>query len=170
MTRATLLLLIGVLLLTGCARTSARPPSQTPLPTPTCPVTLPVPPDTIPPAASGPIIGGQQGGTHAPLSMYGNDALWVEIPTDGTVLAHPDADGWLSDKLGTVRLIPGTLTAQVRRLDGPAVPGRASIPDGYGPSGFQSFAIAVPTAGCWEVIQRIANKELRLVVAIRNAP
>ena len=170
MTRYTLALLVAVSLLTACTPPSRREPTQTPTSAATCPVTLPVPSATIPPAAAQPIIGGQQGGAPAPLSMYGNDALWVVIPKDGTIVARPDADGWLGDKLGTVRLIPGTLTAAVRRLDGPAAPGRVSIPDGYGPSGFQAFGFAVPSAGCWEITERIAAKELRVVVAIHSAP
>src|SRR6185312_2327591 len=107
MTRYTLTLLVAVTLLTACTRTSSRESFPTPVATAACPVTLPAPPATIPQAASQPVIGGQQGSAHAPLSMYGNDALWVEIPTGGSIVARPDADGWLGDKLGTVRLIPG---------------------------------------------------------------
>jgi len=136
MSRTTVTLLACVVMLTGCVHTSLREPSPTPVSTAACPVTLPVPPATILPAAARPIISGQQGGPPLTPSMDGNDALWVEIPTDGTVLARPDADGWLSDKIPTVRLIAGTLTAQVRRLDGPAAAGRVSILDGYGPRGF----------------------------------
>ena len=103
----TLALLVAVSLLTACTQTSPREPIRTPTSTATCPVTLPVPSATIPQAAAQPIIDGQQGSSPAPLSMYGNDALWVEIPTGGSIVARPDADGWLGDKLGTVRLIPG---------------------------------------------------------------
>jgi len=170
MSRCTVAMLVCALLLTGCARRSPHEQARTPVPATACPVTLPVPPATIPPAASRPIISGQQGGPPLIPAMYGNDALWVEIPKDGTSIVRPDADGWLSDKYPTVRLIVGTLTAQARRLDGPAAAAWMSIPDGYGTIGFQSFAVHVPTEGCWEITQRVANKELRFVVAIRPVP
>ncbi len=170
MSRSISAMLLCVLLLIGCARTPSREPTQTPVPAAACPVTQLVPPETIPTAAAGPIVGGQVGGPPRVPAMYGNDALWVAIPRDGTSRVRPDSDGWLSDKYRTVRLIPGTLTAAVRRLDGPAAAGWASIPDGYGSTGFQSFVVHVPTEGCWEITQRVANRDLRFVVAIRRAP
>lgn len=108
------------------------------------------------------IIDSQQGNTYAPLSIYSNDALWVEMPHDGPVFAHPDPDGWQHDNFGTVRLISGTLTARGQRLNGPAVAGRASIPDGYGMSGFQSFTVRNPLRDLPAPLPGDCDRERRL--------
>ena len=134
------------------------------------PVTRPVPDADVPPEAARPIIAGYQGppdGLH--LSMYGNDALWVALPRDGVVQGIPQAGG-LGDKFLTVRLIAGEVTAQGRRLDGPAPPATFSIPPGYGDSGFQAFGVTCPTPRCWQITQHLAGQALRFVVAVRPRP
>ena len=94
--------------------------------------------------------------------MYGNDAMWVTVPRDAQ----------LDTKMPTVRLISGTLSASARRLDSPAPPAEFHIPDGYGPIGFQAVGVRFPTPGCWEVTQRLADRQLRftLLVAPTSAP
>jgi hypothetical protein len=74
----------------------------------------------------------------------------------------------LDIKLGTVRLIPGALSASARRLDAPSPPPEFVIPDGYGPSGFQAFGIRFPSSGCWEVTQRVADRELRFTLRVEG--
>jgi hypothetical protein len=160
-----------VLTLSNCA--TPQPSLQTPS-TPlaaVCPVTRPVPPDMVPPAAANVMRSGQSStvGALPPLTMYGNDALWVDISADGEVRARPQAGG-LGAKFPTVRLIDGILTAQARRLDGPAPSATAVIPDGYGATGFQAVGIVFPTEGCWEITQRVANRELTFVVSVRQSP
>ena len=133
-----------------------------------CPVTKPVPPEAIPPAAARPIVAGYLGPPGGlRLSMYGNDALWVVIPPDGETAGVPGPDG-VFDKFPTVRLVEGKLSAEARRIDGLAPPAQVSIPDGYGPIGFQSFGVTFPTEGCWEIAQQVAGRALLFVVKVRR--
>jgi hypothetical protein len=99
--------------------------------------------------------------------MYGNDALWVVIPPTGETTGTPDGSG-IFDKFPTVRLIEGTLSAEGRRLDGPAPPATFSIGDGYGSKGFQAVGVTFPREGCWELTYNLAGRELRFVVRVRR--
>jgi hypothetical protein len=92
--------------------------------------------------------------------MYGNEAIWVVTSRTGTAQVG-------GNKIPTVRLIEGQLTAEARRLDGPAPPAHVSIPAGYEPVGFQAFGVDFPVPGCWELVQRLAGHELRLVYEVR---
>ncbi|MBI4305199.1 MAG: hypothetical protein HY678_02670 [Chloroflexi bacterium] len=130
-----------------------------------CPVTLPVPPDTVPKEAAEEILGGSSHPDPTQLSMYGNDAIWVVIPRDGVMRGVQRGDG-IFDKFPTVRLVHDQLTAEGRRLDGPSPPPHFGIPDGYGTTGFQAFGVTFPTSGCWEITQRLDDKELRFVVRV----
>ncbi|HYP60596.1 MAG TPA: hypothetical protein VEQ36_09240 [Thermomicrobiales bacterium] len=130
-------------------------PAAVPTRTPSdCPVTQPngndPPPDYI-------------GGTGG----YGNDALWssltmwserpgiVEVPND----AHLTPDGRVVGmKWMWYRYLRGTLTIDGRRLDAPALPLEARIPDGYGDIGLQVSGITFPTDGCWEITGTVGNK------------
>jgi hypothetical protein len=134
---------------------AARPATTAPTAAP-CPVTTPDP-DATPPAGLSP----------APppgAAMYGNGALWVALSPPGT--ASPDADGVLSRKFMTWRLVRGKLSMTARRLDGPAPPGEGVVPDGYGDLGFQASAVRFPTEGCWEVSAKLDDRELRFVVEV----
>ena len=53
------------------------------------------------------------------------------------------------------RYVPGRLTIDGRRLDAPASPLRADVPDGYGDSGFQVSGITFPTAGVYVFAERL---------------
>ena len=131
-----------------------------------CPVTLPVPREAIPPAAAAAILAGSSAPPGAlRLSVVGNNALWVVIPVDGRVVGVRRPDG-VFDKFPTVRLVEGRVTGEARRLDAPAPPAQVSIPEGYGGSGFQAVGVTFPTGGCWEVTERVAGQELRIVVAV----
>ncbi|HEU6444676.1 MAG TPA: hypothetical protein VFL61_06425 [Gaiellaceae bacterium] len=52
------------------------------------------------------------------------------------------------------------------RLDAPAPPFGASIPNGYGDNGFQSTAITFPAGGCWEVTGRVGEASLTFVTLV----
>lgn len=112
-------------------------------------------------------------------ARYGNDALQTGLWPEGKVIFKPGgpgaelADGALSMKFWWWRLRPGRLTFEGRKLDGPAPPLRASVPDGYGPTGFQATALIFPTPGCWEVTGRLGEDSLTfitLVVKIGEGP
>jgi hypothetical protein len=106
---------------------------------------------------------------------FGNDALWtnlamwgevpgiVEVPHDGHLLP----DGRVIElKWAWWRFGLGILTIDGRRLDAPAPPLEAWIPDGYGATGFQVSGITFPTDGCWEVTGRVRDDSLTFVVQV----
>ena len=109
----------------------------------------------------------------------GNKALVTSLYPEGAVVFKPGGpgfvmkDGALSMKFGWWRLVPGRLTITGQRLDGPAPPLRARIPEGYGDIGFQSGGIVFPTPGCWEVTGHVGDRSLTfvtLVVKIGDGP
>jgi hypothetical protein len=143
---------IGVLLLVAdCAPCADQTQSTAPKST-ACSVTLPP-------------SGGER---------YGNDALQAGLWPGGKVIFKPGgpgavlADGALSMKFWWWRLRPGHLTFQGRRLDAPAPPLRASVPDGYGDTGFQATALIFPTVGCWEVTGRLGDDSLTFVTLVEQ--
>jgi hypothetical protein len=103
-----------------------------------------------------------------------NGELWVVLwPEGGKVVFRPGGpgfilpDGSLSMKFGWWRGGRGKLTIEGKRLDAPAPPLRASIPDGYGDTGFQATALIFPTVGCWEVTGKVGNgKSLTFVTQV----
>ena len=72
----------------------------------------------------------------------------------------------MNAKFGWWRGVTGSLRIDGRRLDAPAPPLGASIPDGYGDSGFQSTAITFPTGGCWEVTGRVGEASRTFVTLV----
>ena len=98
--------------------------------------------------------------------FHGNGSLWVGVPYSNVVVNEPSADGTISMKYGWWREVIGTLTITGRRLDGPAPPLTASVPDGYGDTGFQSSGISFPTEGCWEVTGRAGGASLTFVTLV----
>ena len=100
-------------------------------------------------------------------SAYGNDDLWVGGLGDGGVIdARPvfvAEDGSIGWKLGWWRDVSGTLVITGRRLDADAPPLEASVPDGYGSTGFQASGLNFPTDGCWEVTGRVGDAQLTFV-------
>jgi hypothetical protein len=48
----------------------------------------------------------------------------------------------------------------------PPPPLQASVPAGYGSSGFQATGLTFPTRGCWRVVGSVAGHELELVVFV----
>jgi hypothetical protein len=128
---------------------------------PSCPVTKPN--QNTPP--------GERGSP----SHYGNGALWTVLPPAGRVVFWPGGpgqvlpDGSLSMKFPWWRgAVSGQLTIEGRRLDGPAPSLRASIPEGYGDTGFQATALIFPQEGCWEVTGKVGHANLTFVVNVEQ--
>jgi hypothetical protein len=97
-------------------------------------------------------------------TWYANEWLWAG-------LVPPFRGVWYAGgvKVGWWRSVSGRLTIAGKRLDAAAPALRADIPDGYGPSGFQSTGIDFPTEGCWEVVGSVGDKSLRFVVLVLPA-
>lgn len=129
-----------------------------------CPVTQP---NNVQPPPGENVFGRGPGG-------FGNDELWTNLWTwgEGEVRVPPDhvqPDGSLGGmKWPWWRGVPGQLRIEGRRLDGPAPPLRAEIPEGYGERGFQATGLIFPTAGCWEVTGRLNGASLRFVLLVRQ--
>jgi hypothetical protein len=108
------------------------------------------------------------------LGNHGNDALSTVLWPEGKVVFKPSGSGFvlengaLSMKFPWWRLVKGRLTIEGRRLDGPAPPLRARVPDGYGEIGFQATALIFPTPGCWEVTGRVAGQSLTFVTLVEK--
>ena len=115
----------------------------------------------------------RSGQEHEPRrESYGNDALRVSLWPEGTVVFHSGGpgfvlpDGSLSMKFGWWRHARGKLTIKGKRLDSPAPPIRADIPEGYGDRGFQATAIIFPTEGCWELTGKVGTATLTFVTRV----
>ena len=111
-------------------------------------------------------------GAQSSDSYYGNGTLWTTPWPDGVVVFRPggpgsiESDGSLHMKFPWVRGVRGKLTIQGKRLDAPAPPLRAHIPDGYGDTGFQATGIIFPSEGCWEVTGKVGDSSLTFVTRV----
>lgn len=104
---------------------------------------------------------------------HGADGLWTVLPPGGVLLLEPDADGSLATKSPWWRGVTGPLELTGRRLeppvtDDPSAVFEASVPDGYGDSGFQATGWRFGGEGCWEVVGRVGASELRVIVLVRR--
>jgi hypothetical protein len=162
------LLAVVLVILAGCAggrpatRPTAAAPSTTAAQQPQ-PVTLADArqcPITRPNGATPPGVGAQAGVNH------GNTWLWTAMWPGGVIKAEPDyvdKDGSIHMKFGWWRGVRGQLSIQGRRLDAPAPPLRAEVPDGYGDRGFQASGVIFPTEGCWEITGQVGTARLTFV-------
>ena len=106
-------------------------------------------------------------------NYHGNGELWVALWPEGTILATPDymrADGSIGMKFPWWRGVKGELSITGRRLDADAAPLEASIPEGYGDSGFQATGLIFPTEGCWEVTGAVGKASLTFVTLVLKVP
>lgn len=102
-----------------------------------------------------------------PADVYlGNGALWTALWPDGVVhipAQNIQSDGRLWMKWPWWRGVAGPLTITGRRLDAPAAPLAASIPEGYGATGFQATGLEFAAPGCWQVTGRVGDATLTFV-------
>lgn len=103
---------------------------------------------------------------------HGEGGLWTGLWPDGKVVfahngpGHILPDGSMSMKFWWWRGVEGQLKITGRRLDGEAPQLRASVPHGYGATGFQATAIIFPTEGCWEVTGIAGQASLTFVTLV----
>jgi len=101
---------------------------------------------------------------------FGNSDLWVGgLGADGVIAADPrfvESDGSIGWKFGWWRIVSGALTITGQRLDAAAPPLRASVPDGYGPAGFQASGVYFSTEGCWEISGFVSSSKLTFVTFV----
>jgi hypothetical protein len=114
-------------------------------------------------------VGGEQRPFDSALA-YGNSDLWV-VPQQVDGVIHDDAasiepDGSIHTKFGWWRITPGKLAIHGRRLDAAGPPLSASIPDGYGSTGFQASGVSFPTDGCWEITGTVGGQTLSFVTFV----
>lgn len=167
MQRSLMLVGVSALLMSSYGVTAGSEPQSVPTRQPAaatieaqreCPVT--VPNGLAPP------------GERRSANHHGNEALWTQLWPDGTVVFKPRgpgfvlADGSLQMKFPWWRGVQGPLIVEGRRLDAPAPPLRAHIPNGYGASGFQASGLIFPTPGCWEVTGHAGEATLTFVVDV----
>lgn len=111
-------------------------------------------------------------GEQASPGFHGNGLLWTGLWPDGRVIFEPGgpgeigADGSLTMKWWWWRGLEGALTISGRRLDRPAAPLLASIPEGYGSGGFQASALVFSEPGCWEVTASVGEASLSFVTLV----
>jgi hypothetical protein len=104
------------------------------------------------------------GSRHVGVAIWPNGRLaasrggqtWGQVMPDGSIWA----------KVGWWRAVPGRLHIAGERLDAKAPPLTASIPAGYGSTGFQSTGLTFPTTGCWRIVGSVAGHEIELVVLV----
>ena len=100
---------------------------------------------------------------------FGTERLWVVLWPRGHARArrfNVRPDGSLALKFPWTRGVRGELSITGRRLDAPAAPARARVPDGYGSVGFQSTAVVFPTPGCWQVTGEVGDASLTFVTRV----
>ena len=91
---------------------------------------------------------------------------------DGTVVFQPGGagfitrDGSLGMKFGWQRGVRGQLRVEGRRLDAPATPLRAEVPNGYGDLGFQATSLIFSMPGCWEVTGHVSDASVTFVTNV----
>lgn len=150
------LLLTSSAALMACSPPGAVTPTQRPVESEPCPITTPRASTEVPPE-----IGMTDG-----RDLYGNEALWVALPANGEFT--PVAGAPPARKFMWWRLVEGALSIDGQLLSAPNVKAIAEIPSGYGAIGFQATGIEFPQPGCWEVVGRVANSELRFVIRVRS--
>jgi hypothetical protein len=105
---------------------------------------------------------------------YGNRYIGVNLWSNGRLVASRGGQTWgqvmrdgaIWAKVGWWRAVPGRLHILGERLDASAPPLQASVPAGYGSTGFQATGLTFPTTGCWRVVGSVAGHELEFVVRV----
>jgi hypothetical protein len=106
------------------------------------------------------------GTTRVRVQLWQGGHLRAGTLPDGGAMATINADGSIDAKQGWWRGVPGTLRITGRRIDGSAPPLKASVPGGYGRTGFNPAGLTFPTVGCWKVTGKVGTAQLSYVVRV----
>jgi hypothetical protein len=154
-------------------------------------ITVPPVPVADGTGASTPLPGLPVEASPTAISCPLTEPVWAKPPEDAAVLSTPEysyyfinadstiwASAWFAGetsqyglvsgedtKLGWFRPAGADLEITGRRLDGAAPPLEAHVPCCY-PTRFQATGLLFPAEGCWEVIARAAESELKFVVSV----
>jgi hypothetical protein len=125
-----------------------------------------------PSAAACPITTPSAVGPHGAKTAGGMTGDWY-VSQDGRLgVLRGRAAPWLAGeqdiKVPWLRPVGATLRISGRRLDGPASPLQAWVPDGYSGE-FQVSGLTFPAPGCWQIEGRAGDSVVRFVVAIPPA-
>lgn len=136
-----------------------------------CPVTLPRKLPPAPRAAGFANPEFNDGNSYLRVILWPHGVLIAGILPDGGSMAEILRDGSISAKQAWWRGLPDRLRGRKlvvsgRRLDAPAPPMRADVPDGYGSLGVQPTGPRFPTTGCWRVTGRQGRVSLSFVVRV----
>ncbi|HEY8757816.1 MAG TPA: hypothetical protein VIN74_04905 [Candidatus Limnocylindria bacterium] len=161
--------IVIVSLITGCGPSATTTPSESLLAAGApCPVTTAPPTTVTPPPSVGTGPNPTLTFTAGPGNfLYGNDALIVILPNDGTLHPSDPARGLPAGvKFPWWRGARGDLTVATRRLDANTTPQAADVPGGYGDTGFQVSGLNFPAPGCWQVTGTISGRAVTFVVNV----
>ena len=158
----------AALALVALAAAACGPATATPSSAAPCSVTTPPPAAVTSPPTAGtgpnPTLAFRAG---PDAFLYGNDALIVILPNDGTIHPSDLARGLPGGvKFAWWRLAHGDLVISTRRLDASTASVPADVPSGYGDTGFQVSGLNFPTMGCWQVTGMVGGKPLTFVVNV----
>lgn len=95
-------------------------------------------------------------------NYLGNDALWLDLPRDGTVRGT-------SVSITEYQTAPGQVIVTARRIDG--VGATATVEKDENPGGGprdRAATIHFSTAGCWEVTYKLEGSQLSFVVGVEG--
>lgn len=102
-------------------------------------------------------------------TWYGNDAIWIRLPRQGTLPAFADAGTTtISTKFPWWRVLAGPLTVSARPVDGGTNHFVADVGTvgGYGPTGFVPSGLTFDHPGCWEITGSLDGRELSFLANI----
>jgi hypothetical protein len=129
-----------------------------------CPVTLPH--RIVRPGSGFTAADFNYGNAYVRAEIWPHGRLTAGILPDGGAMAIINANGSIWAKLGWWRGLPGKLVIRGRRLDAPAPPLRADVPDDTGSLGFQPTGLTFSTVGCWRVVGKAGRARLTFVVKV----
>ena len=102
-------------------------------------------------------------------AWYGNDAIWVRLPTQGVLPASRDpGKTTISTKFPWWRVLAGQLSAWTIPIDRPDVRLSADVRtvSEYGDTGFVPSNLVFDAPGCWQITGSLNGHTLSIVARV----